>query len=168
MPLSATERAALIDRYERGPDTLRAAFERVPEAARQWRPGPNRWSAHEVVCHCADSESNAMLRIRYLVAEKEPLIVGYDEAEWARRFDYHTLPVDKAMRTVEAVRAFTTELIRRLPESAWASVGRHTESGVYRAEDWLRIYAEHLEKHSGQIERNLASWNSSAGGQAPR
>jgi len=28
------------------------------------------------------------------------------------------------------------------------------------AEDWLKIYAEHLEKHSGQIERNLAAWKS--------
>jgi hypothetical protein len=25
-------------------------------------------------------------------------------------------------------------------------------------EDWLRIYADHMEKHSGQIERNVAAW----------
>ncbi|HWZ27295.1 MAG TPA: DinB family protein, partial [Gemmatimonadales bacterium] len=65
MPLAAAERAALIDRYERGPAKLAAAWAKVPPEARQWRPGPGRWSAHEVVVHCADSEGNAALRIRF-------------------------------------------------------------------------------------------------------
>jgi len=26
------------------------------------------------------------------------------------------------------------------------------------AEDWLRIYAGHLETHTRQLERNLAAW----------
>jgi hypothetical protein len=158
MPLTAAERNDRIDRYARGPALLRAAWERVPEAARKWRPGPDRWSAHEVVCHCADSESNAFLRIRYLVAMPDPVIQGYDEAYWARLFDYHSLPVETAFATVESVRAHTTELLRRLPESAWSCVGRHTESGRYGAEDWLNSYAQHLEKHSGQIDRNVAAW----------
>jgi hypothetical protein len=38
------------------------------------------------------------------------------------------------------------------------------ESGRYTAEDWLNTYAEHLEKHSGQIERNLAAWQATKGG----
>jgi hypothetical protein len=156
--MTVAERQANIRRYAEGPARLRAAFEKVPAEARQWRPGPGKWSPHEVVCHCADSEANAALRIRYLLAEKEPLIVGYDQEEWARAFDYHTHPADVALQTVDAVRAHTTALLRRLPEDAWSKVGRHTESGRYSAEDWLRIYAEHLEKHSGQIERALAAW----------
>ncbi|HEY7516242.1 MAG TPA: DinB family protein, partial [Vicinamibacteria bacterium] len=154
----AGERESLIRRYEEGPDRLKSAFAKVPEEARQWRPAPGKWSAHEIVCHCADSETNASLRIRTLTAEKEPVIVGYDQDEWAARFDYHSHPVDKAMSAVEAVRANTVPLLRRLPEASWAKVGRHTESGTYSAEDWLRIYAEHLEKHSRQIERNLELW----------
>jgi hypothetical protein len=152
------EREAQIERYAHGPVLLRAAWEQVPEAARQWRPGPQRWSAHEVVCHCADSETNAYIRIRTLVAEPEPTVLGYDEALWARVFDYHRLPVETAFATIDSVRAHTTLMIRLLPESAWSTVGRHTHSGRYGALDWLRSYAEHLEKHAGQIERNLAAW----------
>ena len=131
MSLSPTERADRIERYARGPARLREALGRVPEEARQWRPGPGKWSVHEVVCHCADSELNAAARIRYLVAEKEPVIVGYDQEEWARRFDYHQLPLDTALQTVEAVRATTVALLRRLPTDAWTRQGRHTESGPY-------------------------------------
>lgn len=152
------EREALIRRYAEGPQRLRAALDRVPEEARQWRPAPGRWSVHEVVCHCADSETNAALRIRYLAAEKDPVIVGYDQDAWAAKFDYHAHPLAAALTTVEAVRANTVPLLRRLPAESWARVGRHTESGAYSAEDWLRTYAEHLEKHSAQIDRNLELW----------
>jgi hypothetical protein len=159
MPLTADERAALIRRYAEGPAKLRAAFEKVPAAARQWRPAPDKWSAHEVVVHCADSESNAALRIRYLGAEKEPLIVGYDQEQWAKTFDYHGHPVELALATVEAVRANTVPLLGRLPAETWTREGKHTESGRYTGDDWLNTYASHLEGHARQIERNLEAWS---------
>jgi hypothetical protein len=128
----------------------------------QWRPRPGEWSAHEIVVHCADSETNSYVRVRFLAAEPEPVLQGYDQDHWARTFDYHTLPADVAMAVVEAVRASTTALIRALPETAWTRVGRHTESGRYTAEDWLRIYADHLEGHARQIEANVAQWRATA------
>jgi hypothetical protein len=132
----------------------------VPEEARKWRPGDGRWSVHEIVCHCADSESHASLRIRTLLVEKYPVIQGYDQDAWARVLDYHQHPLDSALETVQAVRGNTTALLRRFPETAWSKVGRHTESGPYTAETWLSVYSEHLEKHAGQIERTLAAWRS--------
>jgi hypothetical protein len=140
---------------------LRAALAKVPEAARTWRPAPGEWSAHEVVCHCADSETNSYARIRFLVAEKDPVIQGYDQENWARTFDYHALPLEPALATVESVRASTAALIRTLSEADWAKRGRHTESGAYGAEEWLEIYADHLENHARQIENNLAAWQKS-------
>jgi hypothetical protein len=159
MALSSSEREALIARYARGPDQIRAALARVPEEARQWRPGPGRWSAHEVVVHCADSETNSALRIRYLLAEAEPVIIGYDQEEWARAFDYHSEPLEPALLALETARARTVPLLRRLTEADWAKAGRHTESGRYTVEEWLRTYAAHLEGHAGQIERGLVAWN---------
>ena len=162
MAYTRSERDALIHKYEGGPARLRGAWEKVPTEARKWRPGEGRWSAHEVVCHAADSETNAAARIRFLAAETSPTILGYDQANWARVLDYHSAPVEPAMATVAAVRGQTAELLRRLPESAWFHEGTHTESGRYTAEDWLRIYAEHLEKHSRQIERNVEAWKARA------
>jgi hypothetical protein len=164
MLLTKDERDARIRRYEQGPARLRAALAKVPADAMKWRPGKGKWSVHEVVCHCGDSETNGALRIRYLLGEADPLIVGYDQARWAEVFDYHDAPIEPALATVEAVRANTAALLKRLPEKAWSATGRHTESGSYTAEDWLGIYAEHLEKHSGQIERNLAAWQAARAG----
>ena len=158
MPLTAADRDRLIQQYADGPARLRAAFATVPAEARQWRPAPGEWSAHEVVVHCADSETQSASRIRVLVSDKHPVIQGYDEAQWARDFDYHAHPLDVAFTTVDAVRANTRALLRRLPDAAWSKVGHHTESGRYTAEDWLRIYADHLENHARQIEANVAAW----------
>lgn len=64
---------------------------------------------------------------------------------------------------VEAVRANTVALLRQLAAGAWARAGRHTVSGRYTAEEWLRLYAEHLEIHARQIEQNLAEWRAALG-----
>jgi DinB superfamily len=158
MPLTAAERVALIERYAAGPERLSVALGAVPREALQWKPGPARWSAHEIVVHCADSETNAHMRLRYLLAEPEPLIVGYDQDRWATAFDYHAHPLDTALATVRAVRANTVPLLKRMPETGWRRMGRHTESGPYSVEDWLAIYAEHLEKHARQIDGNVQAW----------
>ena len=158
MALTPSEREALIRRYEEGPDRLRAAWEKVPPEARQWRPAEGNWSAHEVVCHTADSEANAALRIRFLVADPSPTILGYDQERWAKNLDYHAGSPELSLKTTEAVRAYTVPLLRRMTEKAWAAEGTHTDSGRFTAEKWLAIYAGHLEKHAGQIDRNMEAW----------
>jgi len=155
--MTPVEREKLIQQYAEGPRRLRDALANVPEAALKWRPAPGEWSAHEVICHCADSEVNAYARIRYVVAEKEPVIQGYDQEVWARTFDYHALPLDAALATVDAVRATTAALLRTLRDADCAKKGTHSESGPYGAEPWLAIYADHLENHARQIENNLAA-----------
>jgi hypothetical protein len=156
--VTAQERAKLIERYARGPQLLAAALNGVPEPARKWRPGPGKWSVHEIVCHCADSEANGAIRLRFLLGEEEPTLFSYDQDRWAQAFDYHRLPLEPALEVVKSVRSFTTELIKGMPDAAWSREGTHSESGRYTAEHWLEVYAEHLEKHSRQIERNVGEW----------
>ena len=165
MTMSAGDRAKRIEQYAEGPEHLRQALNRVPDGIVKWRPGPGKWSVHEIVCHCADSEANAYARLRYLLAEKDPLIVGYDQDQWAKVFDYHALPMEAALDMVAAVRASTTALLQGLADDAWTKTGRHSESGEYSVEKWLKIYADHVDGHARQIDRNVDAWQG-AGGRA--
>jgi hypothetical protein len=113
--------------------------------------------------HCGDSETQSASRIRQLLADPEPLIVGYDEAAWASRLDYHGLPLESALAAVAASRANTVPLLQQMTESDWQRFGKHSQSGRYSAEDWLRIYAVHLDEHSAQIKANLAAWQEQSG-----
>src|SRR5262249_49218992 len=124
------ERAALVDRYARGPSLLRSAFAAVPEAARSFRSAPGRWSPHQVVCHCADAEMIAALRIRFVLAEDHPVLVGYDQDRWAERLPYEEQLPEVALAVVDAVCAHTAALLRHLPEDAWKKEAAHSESGL--------------------------------------
>lgn len=151
--MSPSDRDSLIAQYAAGPDRLAAALATVPEALRQRRPPAGGWTVHEVIVHCADSETNSHMRLRYLLGAEQPVIQGYDQDHWARVMDYHAHPLDLALATVRAVRANTVPLLRRLSEAQWTRMGTHTESGAYGVEDWLRSYGEHLEIHERQVRR---------------
>ena len=160
--MDATTRSELIERYATAPARLRAVREEVPPAAMKWRPAPGKWSVHEVICHCGDSETNAAMRIRYLLGEVEPVIQGYDQDRWAAVLDYHGQDLDDAFTIIDATRALTLPLIRRQPSAAWLRAGRHTESGPYSATTWLQTYAAHIDQHVAQIRRNIAAWKARA------
>ena len=155
MPAS---REAQVRQYAEGPAKLRQALSKVPPEAMKWRPAPGKWSVHEIIVHCADSEANAHMRVRYLLAEKEPQIMGYDQDEWAKALNYHELPLEPALATIDAVRANTVPLLQGLSEAAWRRTGHHSEHPTYGMEKWLETYASHLDVHCRQIERNIEAW----------
>src|SRR5206468_7150276 len=77
-PLTSEERDRRVEQYASAPGRLRETLAGVPPKAMKWLPEPGEFSVHEIVCHCADSETNAYCRIRYLLTEEKPVIVGYD------------------------------------------------------------------------------------------
>ena len=156
--MSPEHRRLLVTQYATGPERLEAALAAVPAAALPWRPGPGRWSVHEIIVHCADSETNAHMRLRYLLAEPDPLILGYNQDHWAIELDYHAHPVPLALATIRAVRANTVPLLQRLTEAQWQRTGRHTENPNFGVEPWLEAYGVHLDVHVRQIARNLEAW----------
>jgi hypothetical protein len=105
-----------------------------------------------VVHHLADSETNSYLRLRKLLAETDPQIQGYDEAEFARVLHYDR-PIERSLAVFKAVRESTSELLDVLAEDDWGRAGTHSESGSYSVEGWLEIYADHGLAHADQIAR---------------
>ena len=149
--MDAALRAELIARYGDGVTSVDGALAGATDDDLDRTP-PDGWSARMVVHHLADSETNAYLRLRKLLAEDDPQIQGYDEAQFARVLHYDR-PIDASLDVFRAVRASSEELLERLSPDDWSRVGTHTESGPYGVEDWLRIYADHAPDHADQIRR---------------
>ncbi|MGZ8502733.1 MAG: DinB family protein [Candidatus Limnocylindrales bacterium] len=63
------------------PAAVRALFDEAGGLLRE-RPEPTEWSVLECVGHLVDGELIVAARYRWIVAEDEPDIVGYDEALW--------------------------------------------------------------------------------------
>ena len=147
------ERQVLIDQYARGAEVVERALAAIPTSLWTAHPLPGKWSAAEIVHHLADSEMTSAIRLRRLLAEESPVIVGYDQDRYAERLGYNERPLEPSLEAFRAARAATIPLLQRMSEDDWQRSGTHSESGRYSAEDWLRIYAAHAHGHADQLHR---------------
>jgi hypothetical protein len=150
--MSPIDRRSLIDQYKDGYRVVIEALAGATEADLDRRPAPGRWTAREIVHHLADSEMTSAMRLRRLIAEDRPVILGYDQDEYARKLRYDR-PIAASLDAFRAARLSTAEILDRLTEDEWRREGSHSESGAYGVERWLAIYAEHAHKHADQIRR---------------
>jgi hypothetical protein len=154
--MNAAEREALIDQYEDGFRAISAALEEISEAELAAREAPDEWSPREIVHHLADSEMTSAIRLRLLIAQDAPTLLGYDQEAFVRHL-YSDRPIEPSLAAFAAARAATTPILRRLSEEQWRRAGTHSESGSYSVEDWLRIYSGHAHDHADQIRRARAT-----------
>jgi hypothetical protein len=150
-------RRALVQRYREGPSVVEAALAGATDAELDAQPPDGGWSAREVAHHIADSEITSAIRLRRLIAEDGPAILGYDGEEFARRLYYRDRPVSAALAAIGGVRAVTAEILDRLSAAEWERAGTHDEHGTYSVDLWLEIYAAHCHDHADQIKAALAT-----------
>lgn len=150
--MSSDERKRLIARYADGYAEVVRALEGITSAELDARPAPGTWSAREIVHHLADSEMTSAIRVRRLIAEDAPVIIGYDQEEFARRLHYDR-PIEASLEAFRWARASTVGILEQLSEAEWQRAGTHSESGPYSMERWLEIYAQHAHGHAEQIGR---------------
>lgn len=154
--MNSSDRRKLIDRYREGYGVVAEALSGITAAELDARPASNQWSAREIVHHLGDSEMTAAIRLRLLLAEDSPAIMGYDQDEFARRL-YYDRPIEASLLAFKAARETTAEILSRMTEEEWARAGTHSEIGRYSVEKWLEIYAHHAHNHADQIRRARAS-----------
>jgi hypothetical protein len=143
-------RDTLVAKYKDGYAQVASALEGATDAELDRRPAPGKWTAREIVHHLADSEMTSAIRLRRLLAEDRPVIVGYDQEEFARKLHYDR-PIGASLEALKAARATTGAILDRMTDDEWAREGTHTESGRYTVLQWLQIYAEHAHNHAAQI-----------------
>src|SRR3954471_3952943 len=136
--MNTPEREALIDQYEGGYRAIEAALAGITAAELEAREAPGEWSPRDVVHHLADSEMTSAIRLRLLIAQDSPQIVGYDQEEFVRRL-YPDRPIEPSLAAFGAARAATSPILRRLSEDEWRRTGTHSEMGEYSVEAWLSI-----------------------------
>ena len=154
--MDAPTRRALIAQYRSGYQDVVDALAGADDASLDKRPGPGTWSAREIVHHLADSEMTSAIRLRRLIAEDNPTIVGYDQETFARKL-YYDRPIAASLEAFRGARESRAQILDRLSEAEWARAGTHSETGPYGVTRWLEIYADHARGHAAQIRRARAS-----------
>ncbi len=139
--------SALIDDYLAGPAAVRRAVAGMTREQLTARPVAGRWSTLEVVCHLADSEQAWCHRIKRVIAEDRPLLIGYDETRFTASLDYHGEEVEVQLALIESMRSQLARVLSELPDSDWSRVGVHNERGLVNLEEMVRIEADHVAHH---------------------
>jgi hypothetical protein len=148
--VDSKEREQLIAQYRDGYRAVAEALLKITPEEIDARQDPRRWSPREIVHHLADSEMNAAMRLRLLLAEDRPAIKAIDQDEFARKLHYDR-PYESSLEAFRWARQTTAELLERMEPADWVREGTHTELGAYSVEQWLKIYAAHAHKHARQI-----------------
>lgn len=148
-----SELADLLERFRRGGEILAVATTGAAGAMLDFHPSEGAWSVRQIVCHVADSEVVYTMRMRQVLAEENPTLIGFDQNQWAANLDYTKRKVSSALDTFRKLRQDCYELLKELPEDAFLRAGAHSERGRVTLRDLLQSQAEHVEGHVRQIQR---------------
>ncbi len=145
MPSSSP--SELIDAFlDSLPRLRRAVADLSPDQLRA-RPVPSKWSTLEVVCHLVDSDQAWCHRMKRVIAEERPLLIGYDETRFTASLPYQESDLNETLALMEGMRRQMARTLRALPEAAWSRTGVHSERGLVTLAEMLRLEAEHVPHH---------------------
>lgn len=111
-------------------------------------PVPGKWSIQTLVHHVLDSDLIASHRMKRIMAEDNPLLIGYDETRFAERLGYERLDVNLACDLFRLNRELTTQILRGLPEAAFSRSGVHNAYGTQTLLQLVITYGGHLDHHA--------------------
>jgi hypothetical protein len=142
-----SELSDLLERFRRGPEVVAGAS----NLELDFVPAPGQWSVRQIVCHLADFEMVGGIRFRQVLSEDNPTLYAYDQNLWAEHLDHKRRKISLAVEGFRRTRIETYDLLKDLPETAFARKATHTERGGLTLLDMLLGYAEHAENHARQI-----------------
>ena len=150
----------LIEHYANGGDKLSLAIRGLTREDLLAAPDPDwnagKWSIQQVVIHCVDSDLVSTDRLKRMIAEENPSLIGYDENKFAANLFYDDQSADQAIALLDANRKLFTTVLRKLPEKAWSRKGTHNERGVITVGGYLKSTVDHLDHHINFIHKKRA------------
>lgn len=138
------------------PGQLARLVKGVPRRRLAQRPGPDRWSATEVLAHLADSELVYGFRIRLILELPGTPIQSIGQDAWARFSDYREERPALCLEALRSNRERLVRLLKRLPPEGWEAYGMHSERGRESVARIAELLAGHDLAHMKQIRAALA------------
>ncbi len=151
-PLTAEERAALVERIEELPAELRAAVRGLDDEQLDTPYRDGGWSPRQITHHVADSHLNAFVRTKLALTEDRPTIKPYDQEAWAGLPDVSGPPVETSLAIVDGLHARWSRLLRSLAPEQFARAMVHPEIGDIDLDFLLQLYGWHGRHHITQIK----------------
>ncbi|MBZ5607736.1 MAG: DinB family protein [Acidobacteriia bacterium] len=132
------------------PQQLESLMQTIGLIRAEHPPAPGKWSAREILCHLADTETTFAFRLRQTLAEDHHVIQPFDQEKWAAQ--YRAYDVAGALAVFAAVRKWNLALIRSVGPGALSKPLTHPERGDMTFQVLIETMAGHDLNHIRQIE----------------
>lgn len=136
-----------IDAYLSGPGTLREAVAGITSEQLIARPIAGRWSTLEVVCHLADFDPILADRMKRVIAEDRPTLIGVYENRFVAALAYHDRDLEEELGIIEQTRRQLARILRKFDPSVLNRVGLHNQAGPRTLEQLLTGATNHVTHH---------------------
>jgi uncharacterized damage-inducible protein DinB len=141
----------IIDAYEAGGQKLRAAIAGLGAQDLLWVPDKNaqigQWSIQQIVIHLMDADLIWAERMKSILAEDHPRILGYDESKFAANLFYDKQDANLAVEILDLNRREFSKVPKKLPDSAFERTGEHSERGSITLAQSVGWMVEHIDHH---------------------
>ncbi|MDR4505146.1 MAG: DinB family protein [Candidatus Scalindua sp.] len=151
-------RKQAIELFGKGFQQLTEALKQFPKEMWEFKPSGDRWSIHEILVHIADSEANAFVKCRKLIAQPGKSVNDYDQNVWSEALHYREQNIEGSLKLFKWLRQNTYALIKELPDTIWSNASGYGEDGIVTLDHWLEIYANHVTDHIKQMKKNYTAW----------
>jgi uncharacterized damage-inducible protein DinB len=145
----------LIDLYESGGGKLQRSITGLSTEDLLWVPPPDAqigsWSIQQIVIHLMDSDLIWVNRMKSIIAEENPTVLGYDESKFAASLFYDAQNAESSIGLLDLNRRQFTKVLRKLPESSFSRTGQHSERGSITLGQSVQWMVEHIDHHVGFI-----------------
>lgn len=152
----------LISHYETGAEKLALSIRGLTAEDLLCAPPPDAgvglWSIQQVVIHSMDSELVSIDRLKRMIAEDNPTLLGYDENKFVKSLFYHEQSVEDAITIINLSRRNFARVLRKLPPEGFERIGTHNERGKITVGAYLQGVVDHLEHHIKFIHGKRAHW----------
>ena len=119
------------------------------------RPFEGKWTPNEVIGHLTDSEWVYGYRLRLILCENDPAILGTKQDLWVAALRHNEREPSELVEVFRTVRLFNLALWRRTSPEDLNRTGQHNERGPESLGVMLQLLAGHDLSHLDQITRYI-------------
>jgi hypothetical protein len=119
------------------------------------RPFEGKWTPNEIIGHLTDSEWVYGYRLRLILSENAPAILGTNQDMWVAALQHNEREPSELVEIFRRMRTFNLALWNRTSPEDLKRTGHHNERGPESLDVMLRLLAGHDLSHLDQIARYI-------------
>src|SRR5712692_5749068 len=135
--------------------TLAAIVGKHSATVLRTRPFEGKWTPNEVIGHLTDSEWVYGYRLRLIISENDPAILGTKQDLWVAALRHNQREPSELVEIFRTLRLFNLALWKRTSPEDLKRTGQHNERGPESLDVMLRLMAGHDLSHLDQITRYI-------------